>query len=85
MEPAHLEIRGFIRRMFAFLIHPLSGETEPLMRLDGGGVLRTNWGSDILQFCLDSCPNHSIRPRLVLLRPFVMMGTRLFWNERIEP
>jgi putrescine aminotransferase len=38
---------------FAFLIHPLSDETRSLMQLDAGGVLRDNWGSDILQFCLD--------------------------------
>jgi putrescine aminotransferase len=38
---------------FAFLIHPLSDETRALMRLDAGGVLRGNWGSNILQFCLD--------------------------------
>src|SRR6516165_4082392 len=38
---------------FAFLIHPLSEETKSLMQLDAGGVLRDNWGSDILQFCLD--------------------------------
>jgi putrescine aminotransferase len=38
---------------FAFLIHPLSEETRSLMQLDAGGVLRANWGNDILQFCLD--------------------------------
>jgi acetylornithine/succinyldiaminopimelate/putrescine aminotransferase/predicted amino acid dehydrogenase len=38
---------------FAFLIHPLSSETEDLLQLDGGGVLRGNWGGNIPQFCLD--------------------------------
>ena len=38
---------------FGFLIHPLSNETKELMQLDGGGVLRDNWGKNILQFCLD--------------------------------
>jgi len=38
---------------FAFLIHPLSDETRVLLQLDDGGILRGNWGSNILQFCLD--------------------------------
>jgi len=38
---------------FAFLVHPLSNETKDLMRLDASGVLRDNWGDNILQFCLD--------------------------------
>jgi hypothetical protein len=38
---------------FAFLIHPLTHETKELMQLDMGGVLRANWGNNILQFCLD--------------------------------
>ncbi len=38
---------------FAFLIHPLSSETEALLQLDGGGVLRGNWGGNIPRFCLD--------------------------------
>ncbi|MGH7171084.1 MAG: hypothetical protein ACRELG_12465, partial [Gemmataceae bacterium] len=38
---------------FGFLIHPLTNETKELMRLDAGGVLRDNWGNNILQFCLD--------------------------------
>ncbi|HEY7426542.1 MAG TPA: hypothetical protein VH682_20070, partial [Gemmataceae bacterium] len=38
---------------FAFLVHPLSHETEALLQLDSGGVLRGNWGGNIPQFCLD--------------------------------
>src|SRR5579871_5918796 len=36
---------------FAFLIHYLSDETRSLMQLDRGGVLRTHWGVNILEFC----------------------------------
>ncbi len=38
---------------FGFLIHPLTNETKELMQLDACGMLRDNWGSNILQFCLD--------------------------------
>lgn len=38
---------------FAFLIHPLTNETRELMQLDKSGVLLTNWGRNILQFCRD--------------------------------
>jgi 3-acetyloctanal aminotransferase len=38
---------------FGFLIHPLTNETKNLMQLDASGVLRDNWGGNILQFCLD--------------------------------
>jgi len=36
---------------FAFLIHYLSDETRSLMQLDGGGLLRSHWGVNILEFC----------------------------------
>ncbi len=38
---------------FGFLCHPLTNETRELLQLDAGGVLRHNWGNNILQFCLD--------------------------------
>src|ERR1700683_2523926 len=46
-------LAGLCLMKFAFLIHPLTNETKDLMQLDAGGVLRDNWGYDILQFCLD--------------------------------
>jgi hypothetical protein len=36
---------------FAFLIHYLSDETRSLMQLDGGGLLRSHWGVNVLEFC----------------------------------
>src|SRR5580692_8520758 len=38
---------------FGFLIHPLASETKNLMQLGAGGKLLANWGSNILQFCLE--------------------------------
>src|SRR5262249_28880195 len=45
--------KGLYSMKFAFLVHPLSNETEDLLQLDGGGVLRGNWGGNIPRFCLD--------------------------------
>lgn len=38
---------------FAFLIHPLINEAKDLMQLTQNRPLLTNWGHNILQFCLD--------------------------------
>ena len=36
---------------FAFLIHPISAESGPLMELDHRGVLQELWGVDPLALC----------------------------------
>jgi acetylornithine/succinyldiaminopimelate/putrescine aminotransferase/predicted amino acid dehydrogenase len=36
---------------FAFLVHPLSAESASLMEMDQGGLLRSQWGLNVLEFC----------------------------------
>ncbi|HTU90166.1 MAG TPA: hypothetical protein VMF69_08845, partial [Gemmataceae bacterium] len=60
---------------FAFLVHPLSNETKDLMRLDASGVLRDNWGDNILQFCLDLHTAAEVRRRT--MRNSIVPGVRV--------
>jgi hypothetical protein len=49
---------------FAFLIHPISEQTQNLMALDEGGRLRNTWGrADLLRFCAEAHAAFAARSR----------------------